>query len=109
MGRRSELDKMIERFEPARREVLRKVLLGSAIYVAPAIASYSMKSLGGEVEAQLLCVNQTLPGPGPAPNTACSIPVDSPTALIAAASAVGAVGAFLLRKRRRRSGDGTHR
>lgn len=105
MGDRPELEKLIERYEPSRRDALRKILLGTAIYAAPVVASYSMKSLGGEVQAQLICLNQTN-GPGCVPT---SVPVDSGLALAAAAGAVGAAGAFMLRRRRSRKDSDTER
>lgn len=103
MGDRPELEKLIERYEPSRRDALREVLLGTAIYAAPVVASYSMKSLGGEVQAQLICLNQTN---GCVPT---SVPVDSGLALAAAAGAVGAAGAFMLRRRRSRKDSDTER
>lgn len=101
MGSNSDLEKLIERYEPSRRDALRKILFGTAIYTAPVVASFSMKSLGGEAQAQLICFNQTN-GPGCVPT---SVPVDSGVALVAAAGAVGAAGAFMLRRRRRKDGD----
>ena len=70
-----------------------------AVCVAPVIASYSMQSLGGDVQAQVACFNQTTaPGGG----CAAPVPVDSGLGLAAAAGAIGAAGAFMLRRRRNR-------
>ena len=94
------IERMLARYEPKRREALRKILLGVAVYTAPVVASYSLQSLGGEAQAQTLCSNQTLS------NCNVPIPVDSAFALAAAAGAVGAAGAFMLRRRRAKKDDG---
>ena len=96
MGSNPKVERLLLRYSPDRREALRKILLGTAIYAAPVIASYSMQSLGGDVQAQALACNQTGPG-GCAP-----VPVDSGLGLAAAAGAIGAAGAFMLRRRRNR-------
>ena len=83
------VEKLLERYAPERREALRKILLGTTIYVAPLVASYSMQNLGGVANAQ--AINQTLGTP---------VPVDSGLGLAAAAGAVAAAGAFVLRRRR---------
>ena len=83
------IEKLLDRYEPERREALRKILLGTAIYATPVVASYSMQNLGGVANAQ--AINQTI---GP------SIPVDSGIALAATAGAIAAAGAFVLRRRR---------
>jgi hypothetical protein len=83
------IEKLLERYAPERREALRKILLGTAIYVAPLVASYSMQNLGGVANAQ--STNQT----GGIP-----VPVDSGLGLVAATGAVAAAGAFVLRRRR---------
>lgn len=89
MGSNPKIEQMIARFAPERREALRKILLGTAIYTAPVIASYTMHNLGGVAQAQ--SSNQVTP-----------VPVDSGLGLAAAAGAVGAAGAFMLRRRRDR-------
>ena len=66
MGTDANIDKLLERYAPERREALRKILLGTAIYAAPVIASYSMQNLGGVAQAQ--SQNQTV---------GQAIPVDS--------------------------------
>jgi LPXTG-motif cell wall-anchored protein len=85
------IEKLLERYSPERREMLRKIVLGTAIYAAPMIASYSMQNLGGVANAQ--SGNQF------------AIPVDSGLGLAAAAGAVAAAGAFVLRRRRRKDQD----
>lgn len=89
MGTDAKIDQLLERYAPERREALRKILLGTAIYAAPLIASYSMQNLGGVAQAQ--SQNQTL---------VPAIPVDSGIGLAAGAAAVAAAGAFVLRRRR---------
>ncbi|CAG0958036.1 hypothetical protein BURK1_00560 [Burkholderiales bacterium] len=96
MGSSPEVERLLQRYAPERRETLRKILLGTAIYTAPVIASYSMNSLGGVAQAQ--AQNQTL--------GATPVPVDSGLGLAAAAGAVGVAGAFLLRRRRARKDSG---
>lgn len=92
MGSNPKIEQLIARFAPERREALRKILLGTAIYTAPVIASYTMHNLGGV--AQAASSNQTL--------GATPVPIDSGLGLAAAAGAVGAAGAFMLRRRRDR-------
>jgi len=89
MGTDAKIDQLLERYAPERREALRKILLGTAIYAAPLIASYSMQNLGGVAQAQ--SQNQTF---------VQAIPVDSGIGLAAGAAAVAAAGAFVLRRRR---------
>jgi outer membrane lipoprotein SlyB len=83
------IEKLLERYSPERREMLRKILLGTAIYAAPMIASYSMQNLGGVANAQSGNIG------------ASSIPVDSGLGLAAATGAIAAAGAFVLRRRRK--------
>jgi len=85
------IEKLLERYSPERREMLRKIVLGTAIYAAPMIASYSMQNLGGVANAQ--SGNQS------------AIPVDSGLGLAAATGAIAAAGAFVLRRRRRKDQD----
>ena len=92
MGSNPKVEQLLQRYSPERRESLRKILLGAAIYTAPVVASYSMQSLGGVAQAQ--STNMTF--------AANPVPVDSGIGLVAAAGAVGAVGAFMLRRRRDR-------
>jgi MYXO-CTERM domain-containing protein len=92
MGSNPKVEQLLQRYSPERREALRKILLGTALYTAPVIASYSMQSLGGVAQAQ--ATNMTI--------SAQPVPVDSGLGLLAAAGAVGAAGAFMLRRRRDR-------
>ncbi|HZI83125.1 MAG TPA: IPTL-CTERM sorting domain-containing protein [Casimicrobiaceae bacterium] len=89
MPTNSDLERLIERMNPSRRDAVRKILAGAAIYTAPMIASYSMDSLDGVAHAQ--AANQTVPA---------QIPTTSGWSLIALAGALSAAGAFVLRRRR---------
>lgn len=91
MGSNPKIERLIARYAPERREALRKILLGTAVYAAPVIASYTMQNLGGVAQAQ--SSNQTI---------SYQVPVDGGLGLAAAAGAVGAAGALLLRRRRNR-------
>ena len=88
MSSNPKVEKLLERYAPERREALRKILLGTAIYAAPLVASYSMQNLGGVANAQSGNVFAT------------PVPVDSGLGIAAAAGAVAAAGAFVLRRRR---------
>jgi MYXO-CTERM domain-containing protein len=90
MGTNPDFDRMLERVDPSRRDAVRKILLGAALYTAPLIASYSMDSLEGVASAQ--ASNQTL---GPQP-----IPASSGWSLVALTGALSAAAAFVLRRRR---------
>lgn len=94
MSTNPKIEKLLQRYAPERREALRKILLGTTIYVAPLVASYSMQNLGGIANAQ--ATNQTLVRP---------VPVDSGLGLAAAAGAVATAGAFVLRRRRNKKDD----
>ena len=91
MGSNPKVEQLLQRYSPERRESLRKILLGAAIYTAPVVASYSMQSLGGVAQAQATNMTRVQ-----------AVPVDSGVWLLAAAGAVGAAGAFMLRRRRDR-------
>jgi hypothetical protein len=82
-------ERFLERIDPTRREVLRKILAGAAVYSAPLIASYSMHSLEGTAQAQSL--NQTQ-----------GIPATSGWTLAALTAALGAAATWALRRRRDR-------
>jgi MYXO-CTERM domain-containing protein len=82
-------ERVLERIDPTRRDAVRKILLGTAIYAAPMIASYSMDSLDGVAHAQ--SSNQTI---------VRTVPTSSGWSLIALAGAMAAAGAFALRRRR---------
>lgn len=92
MSTNPSIEKLLERYSPQRREMLRKILLGTAIYAAPMVASYSMQNLGGVANAQ-------------SGNVGVAIPVDSGLGLAAATGAIAAAGAFVLRRRRRKDQD----
>ena len=92
MSTNPKIEKLLERYSPERREMLRKILHGTAIYAAPVIASYSMQNLGGVANAQ-------------SGNVGTAIPVDSGLGLAAATGAIAAAGAFVLRRRRRKDQD----
>ncbi|HEY8244613.1 MAG: hypothetical protein ACHQJ7_02090 [Vicinamibacteria bacterium] len=94
MSTNPKIETLLERYSPERREMLRKILLGTAIYAAPVIASYSMQNLGGVANAQ--AGNITI---------GTAIPVDSGLGLAAATGAIAAAGAFVLRRRRRKDQD----
>jgi IPTL-CTERM motif len=92
MGTNPKIDRVLERFEPGRRDALRKIVIGSAVYVAPVVASFSMDSLGGIAQAQ--GNNQTrILG-------ANAVPAPKGWSLAALAALVSAAGAYLLRRRR---------
>lgn len=91
MTKNPKLERVLERFEPGRRDAVRKVLIGAAVYTAPVVASFSMDSLGGVAQAQ--SQNQTTVQP---------IPANSTWGLAGLAALLGAAGALLLRRRRDR-------
>lgn len=88
MATNSTLERFLERVEPGRREALRKILVGAAVYTAPVVASFTMDSLDGQAQAQVS--NQT------------SIPASSGWSLAALTGMIAAAGALLLRRRRGR-------
>ena len=89
MSDEQKMDQVLERIEPGRRDAVRKILLGAAIYAAPVVASFSMDSLGGVAQAQ--SQNQALP-----------VPATSNWGTAGIVAALGAAGAFLLRRGRSR-------
>ena len=90
MSTNPRFERLLERIDPSRRDVLRKLLVGAAIYSAPMIASFSMESLDGVANAQ--SQNQTV---GPT-----QIPTTSGWSLLALAGALSAAAAVVLRRRR---------
>jgi hypothetical protein len=90
MSTHPDLERLLERVDASRRDAVRKLLAGAALYTAPLIASYSMDSLEGVASAQ--APNQTLGG--------VAIPATSGWSLVALAGALSATAAFVLRRRR---------
>jgi hypothetical protein len=78
---------LLEKVDPARRDMVRKLIAATAVYTAPVILSYSMDSIEGTARAQSL--NQT----------AAPIPTTSGWTLTALAGVLAAAGAILLRRR----------
>ena len=91
MSSNPKIDRVLERFEPGRRNALRKIVVGSAVYAAPVVASFSMDSLDGVARAA--GGNQTV---------VQSVPAPKGWSLAALAALVSAAGALLLRRRRDR-------
>jgi len=90
MSTHPDFERLLERVDPGRRDAVRKLVLGAALYTTPLIASYSMDSLEGVASAQ--APNQTV---GPV-----AIPATSGWSLVALAGALSAAAAFVLRRRR---------
>ena len=90
MSNDPKLERLLARFEPSRREALRKIARGSAVYVAPVVASFSMQTLGGVAEAQ--AANMTF---APA-----AVPATSNWSLVAMFGGLTAAAAMMLRRRR---------
>ena len=85
------IERIVSRMEPGRREAIRKLLV-TAAYTTPIVASFSLDSLAQPQPPQ--CANQTAP-------CVTAVPATSSWSLAALAGALGAVGAFLLRRRQR--------
>jgi MYXO-CTERM domain-containing protein len=81
------IERFLERVEPGRRDALRKILAGAAVYATPVVASFSMSSLDAQAQAQ--ATNQ-------------SIPASSGWSLAALTGMIAAAAAVLLRRRRNR-------
>ena len=90
MGNDPKFERLLSRFEPGRREALRKIAKGSAVYVAPVVASFSMHNLVGVAEAQV--PNQTF--------VPTAVPATSNWSLVAMFSGLTAAAAMMLRRRR---------
>lgn len=93
MANDPKLERVLARFEPGRREAVRKVLIGAAVYTAPVVASFSMDSLAAVPKAK--ATNMTS-------GVALEVPATSPWSLAGIAALLGATGALLLRRRRDR-------
>jgi hypothetical protein len=90
MSTNPRFERFLERIDPARRDALRKILAGAAVYSAPLIASFSMSNLDGVAQAQSR--NQT----------GAAIPASSGWTLAALTAAIGAAATLVLRRRRDR-------
>lgn len=89
MSTNPSVERLLERIDPSRRDAVRKLLLGAAVYSAPMIASFSMDSLEGVANAQV--PNQVTPNP---------VPATSGWSVLALAGALSAAAAVMLRRRR---------
>lgn len=99
MSIESEKTPRMDRFEPARRDSLRKIFNG-VVYTPPVVASFSLGGLGGDAQAQVS--NQT-PPPGQGPGGAASqVPATSGFGIVSIMCAIGAAGALLIRRLKRR-------
>jgi hypothetical protein len=89
MSTNPSLERFLERVEPGRRDALRKILVGAAVYTAPVVASFTMDSLDGQAQAQVT-------------NQSVSVPASSGWSLAALTGMIAGAGALLLRRRLRR-------
>jgi MYXO-CTERM domain-containing protein len=89
MSTNPKIEPLLERMDPSRRDTVRKLVAGAAIYAAPMIASFSMDSLEGVANAQVS--NQVTVNP---------VPATSGWSVVALAGALSAAAAVLLRRRR---------
>jgi len=89
MSTNPKIEPLLERIDPSRRDAVRKLVAGAAIYAAPMIASFSMDSLEGVANAQVS--NQVTVNP---------VPATSGWSVVALAGALSAAAAVLLRRRR---------
>lgn len=87
MDNNPKIEEALARFEPSRRDALRKIALFSTLYAMPTVASFSMVNLGGVAEAQ--GANQTT----------AAVPASSAWSLAALAGGLAAAGAMLRRRR----------
>jgi len=93
MSTNAKVERVLSRVDPSRRDALRKILGGAAVYSVPVVASFPLDSLAGS--GPPVCANQTdiVCKPTPVP----AVPV---LGLAALGGMLAAVGAFLGRKRR---------
>jgi len=89
MSTNPSLERFLERVEPGRRDALRKIIAGAAVYTTPVVASFTLESLDGQAQAQVS--NQAV----------TPVPASSGWSLAALTGMVAAAGALLLRRRRR--------
>jgi hypothetical protein len=90
MSDERKIDEVLDRIEPGRRAAVRKILVGTMIYAAPVVASFSMNSLGGVAQAQ---AQNQVDRPIPTTNT---------WGLAGMVAMMGAAAAFMLRRGRGR-------
>jgi hypothetical protein len=90
MSDNEKIEKVLERFEPGRREAMRKILVGAALYAAPVVASFSLDTLGGVAQAA-----------GPNQTQLQNVPATSGKGLFGLMAVLGVIGAFMARFRRR--------
>jgi len=90
MSDQKQVDKVLERIEPGRRDAVRKILLGATVYAAPMVVPFSMGSLGGVAQAQVQ--NQV----------SIPLPAVSTWSLAGMVAMVGAAGALLFTRLRKR-------
>ncbi len=87
-------ERLLQRFEPGRREAMRKILGGAALYSAPVVTSFSMNSLGGAAQAApAYCANQT-------GGCATPVPTLSEEKQVGLMALLAAAGAYLLHRGR---------
>jgi len=89
MSMKPDFENLLEHVDPARRDVVGKLIAATAVYTAPLVLSYSMDSLEGTARAQ--SQNQTI--------VPAAVPATSGWTLAALAAALAAAGAILLRRR----------
>ncbi len=94
MSNHDKTERVLRRFEPGRRDAMRKILAGTAIYTAPVVTSFSMDTLGGAAHAQACYANQTN-------SSGCvAVPTLSEGSQIGLIAALAAAGAYLFRRGR---------
>lgn len=92
MSKQDKTERVLARFEPGRRDAMRKILAGTAIYTAPVVTTFSMDTLGGAAHAQTCYANQT--------NACVSVPTLSEGSQVGLIAALAAAGAYLFRRGR---------
>ena len=95
MSTNANVERVLARVDPGRRDALRKILTGAAVYSIPVVASFPLDSLAGTT-APPRCANQT----DMLCESAAPVPAVPVWGLAALGGLLGAVGAFLGRKRR---------
>jgi hypothetical protein len=95
MSKNPKMEKLLARFEPGRRKSLRNLAVGTGVFVAPVVASFSMQGLGGSAHAQAQYPNQ------PPAASSSPVPTLSPAALAVTAGLVTGAAALAMRQRRK--------